>query len=167
MIRLVLLLFLMPVTCFSQNFIGKSKIQVKKILQRQIVRNDSLTITLTDNDSVILYSVKAGRVYPADFIYGFDNYGKCRLEKISLTCDSCYKIFLQDVLAQKKYGWKKLNENQYISKYASRMMIELSAESKDLYYTILKTAWTKKLYSLLTDTNQLTPKNINNDKQLK
>lgn len=149
--RIILILFLLPVTCFSQNFIGKSKTQVKKNLQRQIIKNDSLTITLTDNDSAIIYSVKAGKVYPADFMYGFDNYGKCRLEKTSLTCDSCYKIFLQAVLAQKKYGWKKINENQYISKYSSRMMIELPAESKELFYTILKTTWTKKLYSLLTD----------------
>ena len=150
MIRLVLFLFLLPVTCFSQNFIGKSKSQVKKILQRQIVKNDSLTITLTDNDSIIIYSVKAGKVYPADFFYGFDKSGKCRLEKIIIPCDSCYKIFLQSVLGQKKYEWKKINENQYISKYAARMMIELPAESKELSYTILKTAWTKKLYSLLT-----------------
>lgn len=147
--RIILILSLLPVTCFSQNFIGKSKTQVKKNLQRQIVKNDSLTITLTDNDSLIIYAVKGGKVFPADFMYGFNKSGKCRSEKISLTCDSCYKIFLRDVLAQKKYGWKKINENQYISKFAARMMIELPAESKELYYTILKTTWTKKLYSLL------------------
>ena len=59
--RIILFLSLLPVTCFSQNFIGKSKTQVKKNLQRQIVKNDSLTITLTDNDSLIIYAVKAGK----------------------------------------------------------------------------------------------------------
>ena len=150
MIRIVLFLYLLPVTCFSQNFIGKNKTQVKKNLQRQIVKHDSITITLTDNNSVIVYSVKAGKESPADFVYGFDKSGKCRLEKIIAGCDSCYKKFLQTALGQKKYEWKKINENQYISKYAARMMIELPAEIKDFSYIILKTEWTKKLYSILT-----------------
>lgn len=146
---IIVLLLLFPVTAFSQNFIGRYKKQVKKHLQQQIVKNDSLTITLTDNNSELIYSIKAGKVYPADFVYGFSKAGKCRLEKVTAGCDSCYKIFLQNVLEQKKYGWEKINENQYISKYAARMMIELPAESKELSYTILKTKWKKKSYNLL------------------
>jgi hypothetical protein len=146
---IIALLLLSPATIFSQNFIGKNKKQVKKFLQQQITKNDSLTITLTDNDSVILYSIKAGKVLPADFVYGFTNAGKCRLEKVTAECDSCYQKFLRTVLEQKKYGWKKINENQYISKYAARLMIELPAESKELSYTILRTKWSKQLYNQL------------------
>ena len=148
--KFLLVLLLFPVIGFSQNFIGKSKTQVNKELQRQIVKNDSLEITLSDKGSTLLLSVKAGKVSPADFIYGFDKSGKCQSEKIIAGCDSCYNKFLQAALAIKKYGWKKINENQYVSKYTSRMMIELPAENKELTYTILRTEWTKEAYNMLT-----------------
>ncbi|MBL0068476.1 MAG: hypothetical protein KA428_09015 [Chitinophagaceae bacterium] len=145
----LVLLLLFPVIGFSQHFIGKSKPQVMKELQKQIVKNDSLTITLTDTDSGLVYSIKAQKVLPADFVYSFDNTGKCQSEKVIAGCDSCYKKFLQKVLAEKKYDWKKINENQYISKYESRMMIELPTDNKNYQYTILKTEWTKELYDIL------------------
>lgn len=148
--KILLLLLLFPVIGFSQHFIGKSKAQVTKELQRQIVKNDSLTITLSDKNSSVLLSVKASKVSPADFIYGFDKSGKCQSEKIIAGCDSCFNKFLQAALAIKKYGWKKINENQYVSNYTSRLMIELPAESKELSYTILRTEWTKEVYNMLT-----------------
>jgi|CXWL01.1.fsa_nt_gi hypothetical protein len=151
MIRIITaLLLLFPVAGFSQNFIGKSKAQVKKYLQRQIAKNDSLTITLTDTDSVLLFSIKSGKVLPADFIYSFDKSGKCRSEKVMAGCDSCFNKFLNAALAEKKYEWKKINENQYVSKYAARMMIELPPENKDFSYVILRTQWSRQLYSMLT-----------------
>ncbi|MDZ4794900.1 MAG: hypothetical protein SGI83_11530 [Bacteroidota bacterium] len=148
--RLFFLFLLLPFMGFSQNFIGKSKKQVKKILQQQIRKYDSLVITLTDNDTSLLYSIKAGKTLPADFIYGFNSSGKCRSERIIAHCDSCYNKFLKGVLDQKKYDWKKINENQYVSNYYNRLMIELPAENKDFMYTILRTDWTKELYSILS-----------------
>jgi hypothetical protein len=148
--RIILFLLLLPAAGFSQNFIGRSKAQVKKILQKQILKNDSLDITLTDDDSVLHYSIKAGKTLPADFIYGFTKSGKCQSEKIIALCDSCFNKFLKNVLSQKRYDWKKINENQYVSKYAARMMIELPQENTDFYYTILKTDWNKNMYKLLT-----------------
>ncbi len=148
--RIILFLLLLPLTGFSQNFIGKSKARVKKFLQREIVKNDSLTITLTDNDSVLLYSIKAGKTLPADFIYTFNRSGKCQSEKVIASCDSCFNKFLKKTLDQKLYEWKKINENQYVSKYAARRMIELLPANKDLSYTILRTDWNKELYRMLT-----------------
>ena len=150
MTRIILFLLLLPIAGFSQNFIGKSKPYLKKFLQKQIKKNDSLNITLTDNDSVLLYSIKPGKVLPADFIYGFNKSRKCQWEKIIAGCDSCFNKFLKAVLDKKRYEWKKINENQYVSKYASRMMIELPADNKDFSYTILKTGWNKYLYKQLS-----------------
>lgn len=149
MVRIFLFLLILPTTCFSQNFIGKSKSLTKKKLQTQILKNDSLDITLVDNDSVLIYSIKAGKTLPADFIYRFDKSGKCQLEKVIAGCDSCFNKFLKIVLEQKKYGWQKINENQYISKYSARMLLEVPPENKDFSYTILHTNWTKQLYNQL------------------
>ncbi|HEV7780668.1 MAG TPA: hypothetical protein VGO58_05355 [Chitinophagaceae bacterium] len=150
MIRIIIFLFLFaPVTAFSQNFIGKTRSHVKKELEKTIAKNDSLTITLSDNDSTLVFSYKEGKVQPVDFIYGFNKAGKCRSEKTIARCDSCFKKFLTAALGQKKYGWKKINENQYISKYSAQMMIELPANETDFSYSILHTEWTKELYESL------------------
>ena len=146
------ILFLLPLLPFigiSQNFIGKSKAEVKKELQKQIQKNNDLTITLADKGTALTYSIKDAKSLPADFIYGFDKSGKSQSEKVIAYCDSCYTKYLKAALAEKKYEWKKINENQYISNYASRMMIELPAESNELVYTILRTEWTKVLYKTL------------------
>ncbi len=144
------LLLLIPAIGFSQQFIGKSKSQVKKELQHQIKKNDTLSIVLTENDSSLVCSVNDKKISPADFIYGFDKAGKCQSEKVIVGCDSCYKKFLQGVLTQKKYGWKKINENQYVSKYAAQMMIELPTDNKSFQYIILRTEWNKELYDMMT-----------------
>lgn len=150
MIRIILFFLLLPVTGISQNFIGKSKAQVKKFLQKKILKNDSLDITLTDEDLFLRFSIKAGKTLPSNFIYGFNKSGKCQSEKIIALCDSCFNKFLTNILSEKKYQWKKINENQYVSKYSARMMIELPPENKDFAYTILKTDWNKNMYKLLT-----------------
>ena len=150
--RICLYLFLLfPLAGLSQNFIGQTKDQVKKELQKQVVKNDSITITLTDNDTVLIYSIKDKKVLPVEFIYQFDAHGKCRSEKVVAGCAPCFNKYLQAVLARKRYEWKKINENQYISKYSARMMIELPAENKDFSYKIIRTGWTKELYKLLTE----------------
>lgn len=100
-------------------------------MQQQIIKSDSLTITLTDNDSVLLNSAKPGKFFPVDFIYSFNRSGKCQSEKVIAGCDSFFNKYLQAVLGQKKYEWKKINENQYLSKYITRMMIELPAETNN------------------------------------
>ncbi|MBC7875441.1 MAG: hypothetical protein H7Y01_15680 [Ferruginibacter sp.] len=145
----IVLLLLFPLTGYCQNFIGKTRTRVIKELQHQVAKNDSLTITLTENDSVVIYSIKGPAVLPADFIYGFDKSGKCRSEKVVAGCEACFNKYLQNALDNKRYKWKKINENQYISTYAARMMIELPPENKDFSYTVLSTEWTKELYTML------------------
>ena len=146
---IIAVLLIFPITGFAQNFIGKSKTQVRKELQKQIAKNDSLSIILTEKESELVYTIKPVKVLPAEFIYGFDKNGKCQSEKITANCDSCFNKFLTAALRHKKYGWKKINENQYVSKYTYRIMIELPADGNDFSYTILRTGWTKKLYKML------------------
>ncbi len=150
MTRIVLLLLLLPATGFTQNFIGKNKAQVKKELQRQLVKSDSLIISLTDNDSILVFSSKENKGLPTEFVYRFDSKGKCKSEKMTVGCDSCFKKSLKAVLENKKFGWKKINEHQYVSKYEARMMIDLPADNYNFYFTVLQTEWTPEMYILLT-----------------
>ena len=141
---------------FSQNFINKDYQKVKKSIAKYKPINDSTTISLQETDSSILMSIRGTGSQPADFLYRFNKEGKCISEKITAYCDSCYKKFLGDLLAIKKYKWKKINENQYISGYNSKMMIELPVkEETSFFYIILRTNWNKKLYQLILETKSL------------
>lgn len=150
MTRIILLLLLtFPVSGFSQHFIGKTHAQVKKDLGKKIAKNDTLTIVMNDNDSTIVYSYQDKEAQPVDFIYGFNKAGKCWFEKVTAGCDSCFRKYLSALLAQKKYEWKKINENQYISRYADQLMIELPGNDKDYSFTILHTEWNREVYDML------------------
>lgn len=105
---------------------------------------------MEDKDSTLVIAYKDQTVQPVVFIYTFNKKGRCWSEKIIAGCDSCFTKYLYGVLDQKKYGWKKINENQYVSNYVDRMMLEFPPENKDFSYVILRTAWTKELYRLLT-----------------
>jgi hypothetical protein len=151
MVRFILFL-LLPVTGFSQAFIGKNKAEVKNELQNQKKGSDSLSISISDKDSALILTQKKGGNSATDFVYGFDKSGICQSEKvISYGCDSCFYKLLKKVLDQTKYEWKKLNENQYVSKYAAKMMLEVQGENIPLSYSILRTQWNEEFYKMITE----------------
>jgi hypothetical protein len=150
MLRIILLL-LIPVSGFSQNFIGKNKADAKSELQNQKL-SDSLSISISDKDSVLVLTQKRGDNSVTDFVYGFDKSGVCQSEKVVTSgCDSCFYKLLNKVLDQTKYQWKKLNENQYVSKYADRMLLEVQGESIPLTFSILRTQWNEEFYKMITE----------------
>ena len=137
---LFLLLILVPSVAFSQTFINQSREEAKKELQKdksgKLMETDSsLVMTAIDKSWVI--------------VYGFDEAGQCQSERIQAGCDACFSRLLKDVLSYKKYHWKKVNENQYISDFDSKRMIELPVDEADKVIVILRTNWTKELYRLL------------------
>ena len=130
---------------------NKSKAEVKKGLNKYILDNDSIKATLTETDSSLVLIVPGPKALPANFIYGFDKAGKCNSQKTIAWCDSCLNKFLQLALDEKKYQWKKINENQYISAFDDKMMIEISAVDKNYFFLILRTDWSKLLYDMLIE----------------
>ena len=150
MIRILIVCFLLISTAgFSQNFIGNSRTQVLKKLNDYIQKNDTLNAAVNDLDTAIILKVKGVPSLPVDFIYKFNKAGKCISEKTIAYCDSCYHKYLNAALGNKKYGWKKINGNQYVSNYASQMLIELPVNELDFSFVILKTAWSRDMYKML------------------
>lgn len=148
---LIISLILLPFAAFSQQYINKTKAEVRKGLDKYILANDTIKATLTETDSSLVLKVTGTKTLPADFIYGFDKAGKCNSQKTIAYCDSCLNKFLQLALDEKKYQWKKINENQYISAFNDKMMIEISAVDKNYFSLILRTDWSKLLYDMLIE----------------
>jgi hypothetical protein len=135
----------------AQMYINKSRKEVRRELEKQIAKNDSLHIMLAETDTSLVFSFKDAKVLPSDFVYSFDAAGRCNAEITIAYCDSCFSKFLQKVLSRKQFEWIKLNDRLYVSKYSKRLMLEVPAGNKDRSFTIRRMKWTRASYhSLLT-----------------
>lgn len=128
----------------AQEFINKKKGEAITMLKNKY--QEAPITVLADTVQLKLENTYAKSF---DYIFTFDKKGKCKSETIITRCDSCLTGLLQKVLDQKKFEWNKINENQYISKFEEKLMIELPAENHDHSFSILKVEWTKELYELL------------------
>jgi hypothetical protein len=138
------LILLLAISASSQDYIGKTKVKLVKELKSlpgepQVIDDSVFKIRFVDQN--------AGNVVK---LFRFDKSGKCFSEEVIASCDSCFHGLLNIVLGKKKYEWKKINENQYISKYSEFMMIELPVEPGDFSFSVFHTEWNKELYRMLT-----------------
>lgn len=146
----VLLALFVPAIAFSQKYFDKNRADVKKELEKYISINKNINPVLSETDSSLIISVDEADGKSTRFIYGFDKgTDKCIIQRTLAGCDSCYKKYLNNLLGQKEYGWKKLNGNQYVSKFASHLLLELPFENSERYFTLFRASWTKELYDIL------------------
>ena len=143
------ILFFWPVTGFSQQYINKTKSQVKKELGKILGKENSITET----DSTLSIKVRVNNAIESDRIYRFDESGKCSSEKTITWCDSCHEKLLQPLLADKKYNWKKINMNQYIADYSFGVFMEIQTTDKVYSFTIFRSTLSKEMYKFLLETN--------------
>jgi hypothetical protein len=128
----------------AQQFIGKNKSSIINEYNRpghnRIIAKDSflvLTYTVTE----------AGTV---DKLLSFNEADSCIAEKYVSSSPNTYKLLLDSIIAQKKFEWRKINENQYVSKFSDRLMIELPVKKDDNSFTVFHAEWTRELYNMLT-----------------
>jgi len=155
MIRLVILIcLLLPASCFPQAFINKSRDKVKRDLEKRIA-SDTIHTLLLETDTSLQYSIRDSQFQPADFIYTFDQSGKCKMEEVIASCDSCLHKFLQSALGKKGYGWKKLNDHLYISGFVQRRLLEIPRHNTGHSFLIRRMNWNRAVYNtLLVQKNQ-------------
>jgi hypothetical protein len=146
---IIVLLLLISVTGFSQQYINKSKSDVKKQLDKSTIKMDGISTRITETDSSITLKLEGPGGISTDEVYVFNKSGKCSSEKIITNCDSCYERLLKAVLDIKKYRWKLININQYVSKFSAGMFIETQAANHVYSFTILMTNLDRKMYKFL------------------
>ncbi len=146
---IIVLLLLISATGFSQQYVNMSKIEVKKSLDRSSLNIDGISTRITETDSSITRKLKGPIGISTDEVYVFDRSGKCSSEKIITNCDTCLERLLKAVLDHKKYRWKLINANQYVSKFSAGMFIETQAANAIYSFTILRTNLDRKMYKFL------------------
>ncbi len=141
--RLFLFLLMASGALNAQEFInmpyGKAEASLRKAYPA-----DSHPTVYPKKDSIL---VQVNNL--TQLIYVFDGKGLCMTETVITRCDSCHDGFLKTILDKKKYGWKKINENQYISRIEDNMMIELFPEGEIRTISLLRADFTREIYDLL------------------
>lgn len=143
-------LFLCPFSLLAQSYFDKDKETVKLELGQYVHKNKSLNPELTISDSSVILAITEPGNHRIRFKYGFDREsGKCNALETVAHCSACYKKHLDSLLEQKNHNWKKLNENQYVSRYEDQLLLETAIEEGDYSFILFKTQWTRDFYDLL------------------
>jgi hypothetical protein len=137
------------VSSFSQGYIGKSRQKIIKGLTKYLEKDSVTNSPIKESADAIVLSVNDPKLKQVDFIYYTNSLNKCIAEKVIARCDTCYTKFTNNILADKNYGWKKVQDNLYVSKYNKKLQLELYKEDQ-FTYVIRKTNWTKEEYNRLT-----------------
>ena len=128
----------------AQDFINMPKGKAEAVLRKAYPGSSSQPAVDTRNDSILVRVTNQ-----TQFIYVFDKKGLCITETVNTRCDSCHDGYLKLILDKTKYAWKKINENQYISRFEDNMMIELFPEGEIRTISVLRADFTRELYDLL------------------
>ncbi len=128
----------------GQEFINMPYSKAEVALKKAYPGSDGQPAVYPRKDSIL---VRVSQL--TQLIYVFDEKGLCTTETTNTRCDSCHDGYLNAILDKKKYSWKKINENQYISRFEDNMMIELFPEGEVRTISVLRADFTRELYDLL------------------
>ncbi len=143
------LLLLLPAISFGQRYMNYTKSELKDSLTAKIEKKDGVTSSIKDKKDELIYTSGGQGDQQTEIIYSFDSLGKCIREKVIASCDTCIYAKLQSILSIQSYKWKKINENQYVSRFEDRLMIELSINKQEHSFYIHRMEWTQLLYDIL------------------
>lgn len=145
----VFLLLSLPAISYGQHFINYYEAAIADSLKAKKENPKGIKTKLTKTKDELIYTIKGPGKEKTEFIYSFDSLGKCEKEKIISNCDTCVFSKLQRILNIELYKWKKINENQYVSRFEDRLMIELSVNKQEHSFYIHRMKWTQLLYDIL------------------
>lgn len=143
----LLLLLLFPLSSLAQDKLGKTKAVLKEELT---ITAGKTGMVLVETDSTLEFSSRDMKALDAKvFIYGFDSAGICNTEKFITDCKNCFEKQLHLLIDQPRYQWKKINENQYVSRFEDRLLLEVAPDTDQYFFTLFRAVWTKEFYDIL------------------
>jgi hypothetical protein len=139
--RLLTLVFVVLTTgSFAQHFMDQTRDEIETRLREKFPKANFLT---TDSTLVMHENQQS-----IEFVYHFTPEGKCRAELASFADHAAFRSHFDHILSMKKYKWKKINGNQYISKFRKRLLLETDPDLAPRYW-ILKAGWNRRTYRML------------------
>jgi hypothetical protein len=138
------ILTLVSLSVFSQTFIGLNKNRTKKALERYVNSNNWTSPVQETDSTVYLLLRDTTKVQRADFVFSFNEAGKCYRETRVLSCDSCLTKFVKGTVAIRGYNFQKLNDTTYVSQYSNRLLLLMDRNTSS--FTITRMDWDRQAY---------------------
>jgi hypothetical protein len=138
-------------SCDAQVFINESKNTVERSLKWDMRKYKHNNVA-QNTDTSYTFLLRDTSVHPMD-IYCHFTQKKCDYQKITLTCDSCYKLLVKKIIEQKSFKWISVKRGEYLSTYSKQLL--LSSNEIEHSITITKFVYTKEEYDKIieSDTN--------------
>lgn len=145
----IIFLLIASYPAIAQKYLDKTKTEITQSLKTKNKESKTPVQFSHDTAGTLTFPVQVPGRSAADLSLFFDEKDKCVAERITVKCDSCLAPWLNPVLATTNYKWTRINENQYVSDFNSRLMLELPPDGKKNSYKLMRMDWTKELYELL------------------
>ena len=144
-IGILCLALLLSQSILSQEWVGEDRDDLTRKFPE---KNPNATLSLS-TDSTVIFKLNVDSEEETTIIFYFTKKGEVSMEETKSRCRQCLEMRLAAVLAKEKYRWKKINGNQYVSRFSWKLLLELEPEDGNSF-RIIRTGWTRKSYRLLT-----------------
>jgi len=118
----LLLIIALTNTGHAQGYINSTKSASKKVFVKYMDKQ-KYQATINETDSSLTFLLRDPKVQNLDIFLHFDDRGKCEWEVQSLSCDSCYQKYLNNILASDYYRWTQVDTNTYFAKSHKRLIL--------------------------------------------
>lgn len=135
---LLLIISMNVAISYSQPFIDFTKKEVNEYIRKQgaakVVSESAIgdSVVIFLQKDTVRFSLDKEKIQQSHIVtikLHFNNTGRCNSETRTYTCDICLAKPLSKILENKKYSWKKVSENKYISIYKKGLMLEYPIDS--------------------------------------
>lgn len=146
----VFLLTYCPAT--AQGFLSLKRSNVKKQLTRFYSKQQvPYRFSETDSSITVIVTDTSGK-HTAGFSYFFKSNNRCYKETGDGACEHCFQKIISDAKMVKRYRWKTISAEFYLSKPLWNMVLMRTDPERPFSYSIIKDYFSrtdhKKLYKI-------------------
>ncbi|MEI6524305.1 MAG: hypothetical protein WCO37_12505 [Bacteroidota bacterium] len=110
---------------FSQYYIDLSKAKSREKLEK-IKSKSKVNIIINETANSLAYFIRDSSSQNLDYFLYFDKNGKCNKEVVTLSCDSCYTIFLKDILSNNFMRWTQVDSTTFLARFPYRLILNIN-----------------------------------------
>lgn len=142
-------LLLLHVSALTQGFIPMKRNNIKKQLTKFYEKNKVTTRFEETDSTFICYVTDSTGADARKFTYTFKENDRCYKETAEGNCEPCFTKLFDDATLAKRYKWKKLSANLYLSKPLWNLTLIRTDEEQTFSYTIVKNYFSRTAHAKL------------------
>ena len=143
------ILLLIGSTVNAQGFISMKRSAVKKQLTKFYAKHN-VTLRFEETDSTLTcFPLDSTGTNIRSFTYFFKDNNRCYKENAQGNCEPCFTRMFTDATLVKRYKWKKLSDNLYLSKPLWNLTLIRTNEEASFSYTIVKNYFNRTAHTKL------------------